>query len=94
MVSAPCLEWFEAEPQSYRDSVLPPAITARVSVEAGGTLGWYRWIGSNGIAVGVDESGASGADPEVLAERGVTVAAVTQACLESIKLSDAKTAVS
>ena len=93
-MSAPCLEWFEAEPQSYRDSVLPPAITARVSVEAGSTLGWYRWIGSNGIAVGVDDFGASGAGPEVLAERGVTVAAVTQACLESIKLSDAKTAVS
>lgn len=89
VVSAPCLEWFEAEPLSYRDSVLPPATTARVSVEAGSTLGWYRWIGSNGIAVGVDDFGASGAGPEVLAERGVTVAAVTQACLDSITLTKA-----
>ena len=48
VVSMPCWELFEAQPQSYRDEVLPPEVKARLSVEAGVTLGWERWVGDRG----------------------------------------------
>ncbi|HVE97729.1 MAG TPA: transketolase [Mycobacteriales bacterium] len=59
VVSMPCLEWFEAQDQAYRDSVLLPGVRIRVSVEAGATLGWHRWVGDAGECVGVDHFGAS-----------------------------------
>ncbi|MDM7915206.1 MAG: transketolase C-terminal domain-containing protein, partial [Candidatus Eisenbacteria bacterium] len=68
VVSMPCWEAFEAQTQAYRDSVLPPSIDARVSVEAGATLGWSRWIGSRGVAIGIDRFGSS-APGEVNMER-------------------------
>ena len=48
VVSLPCWELFEAQDQAYRDSVLPPSVTARVSIEAGVTLGWQKWVGAQG----------------------------------------------
>ena len=48
VVSVPCLDWFEAQDRAYRDEVLPPSVRARVSVEAGLALPWYRWIGDAG----------------------------------------------
>ena len=45
LVSMPCLDRFEAQDQAYRDSVLPPSVTARVAVEAASPLGWHRWVG-------------------------------------------------
>ncbi|MDA7761437.1 transketolase, partial [Aquiluna sp.] len=59
VVSAPCLEWFDAQSEAYRNSVLPPAVKARVSIEAGLTAGWHQYVGDNGIAVGIDHFGAS-----------------------------------
>jgi transketolase len=59
VVSMPCWETFEAQSREYRDSVLPPAVKARVSVEAGVTFGWHRWIGDAGIAIGIDRYGSS-----------------------------------
>jgi transketolase len=59
VVSMPCWEFFERQDQTYRDSVLPPDIPARVSIEAAATLGWDRWIGDRGIAFGIDHYGAS-----------------------------------
>jgi transketolase len=59
VVSMPCWETFEAQSGEYRASVLPPAVKARVSVEAGVTFGWHRWIGDAGIAIGIDRFGAS-----------------------------------
>lgn len=59
VVSMPCWEAFEEQDESYRQSVLPPSVRARVSVEAGVTFGWKRWIGDDGIAVGLDRYGAS-----------------------------------
>jgi transketolase len=59
VVSMPCWEFFERQDQAYRDSVLPPEIRARVSVEAAATLGWDRWIGDRGVAIGIDHYGAS-----------------------------------
>src|SRR5262249_37823053 len=52
VVSMPCWESFAAQSAAYRESVLPAAVTARVSVEAGVTFGWERWIGDKGVAVG------------------------------------------
>ena len=46
VVSMPCVEWFDRQPAAYRDSVLPPSVTARVSVEAGISQGWWKYLGS------------------------------------------------
>jgi len=84
VVSLPCLEWFEAQDQAYRDAVLPPSVRARVSVEAGATLGWYRYVGDAGRVIGLDHFGAS-ADPATLfREFGITAEAIAAAARESI----------
>ena len=59
LVSMPCVEHFAAQDQEYRDSVLPPECRARVSVEAAATLGWHRWVGERGLAIGMETFGAS-----------------------------------
>ena len=73
VVSIPCWELFEAQPKDYRDSVLPPEITARVSIEAGVTLGWERYVGSEGITIGVNRFGASAPYQKIYEEYGLTV---------------------
>lgn len=84
VVSAPCLEWFADQDDAYRESVLPAAVPARVSVEAGATLGWWRYVGGQGAVVGIDHFGAS-ADGALLFEKfGITpqaVADAARACL-------------
>ena len=76
---------FETQDAAYRESVLPTSVRARVSVEAGTTLGWSRWIGEAGVAVGVDHFGAS-APSDVLYERfGVTTERVVIAARESVR---------
>jgi transketolase len=85
VVSLPCWEAFAAQPQSYRDQVLPPPVRARVSVEAGVTLGWHTWIGDLGEPIGVDRFGAS-APAEVLMDKyGITPDAVVSAAHRSIE---------
>jgi len=59
VVSLPCWERFEAQDQAYRDSVLPPDVRKRVSVEVGVSLGWERWVGDEGAIIGLDHFGAS-----------------------------------
>ncbi len=59
VVSMPSWELFEEQDELYREAVLPPQITARVSIEAGATFGWERWIGPQGVAIGLDRFGAS-----------------------------------
>ncbi|HSW29408.1 MAG TPA: transketolase [Longimicrobiales bacterium] len=79
VVSLPSWALFTAQTESYRYQVLLPQVTARVSVEAGSTFGWERWVGADGIAIGLDRFGAS-APAEVLYERfGITAAAVVEA---------------
>ncbi|MDP2959479.1 MAG: transketolase [Longimicrobiales bacterium] len=79
LVSLPSWALFRAQSESYRYQVLPPSVTARVSVEAASTFGWERWVGSRGRCVGLDHFGAS-APAEVLYERfGITVQAVVEA---------------
>lgn len=68
VVSMPCWEAFSEQPQSYRDAVLPPAVRARVAMEAGATLGWERWVGDAGEIIGIDRFGAS-APAEILYEK-------------------------
>jgi len=59
VVSMPCWELFEEQTEEYRESVLPSDIKARVSIEAGTTMGWARWVGDSGLAIGIDHFGAS-----------------------------------
>ena len=76
VVSLPSWELFEAQPADYRESVLPKAIRVRLSVEAGVTIGWQRYVGLDGASIGVDRFGAS-APYKVLAEAyGLTTANV------------------
>lgn len=84
VVSMPCVEWFEAQDQGYRDSVLPPSVKARVAVEAGIGLTWHRFVGDAGRIVSLEHFGAS-ADAKVLfREFGFTADAVASAARESI----------
>ncbi|MEP7087628.1 MAG: transketolase, partial [Gemmatimonadota bacterium] len=73
VVSMPSWELFEAQSSEYRDSVLPPAVSARVSVEAASPFGWERYVGLAGSIIGVDHFGASAPGPEVLRRYGFTV---------------------
>jgi transketolase len=84
VVSMPCVEWFDAQDQAYRDTVIPPSVRARVSVEAGATLGWWRYVGSNGRVVGLDHFGASADQATLYREFGITAEAVAAAARESI----------
>jgi transketolase len=72
VVSMPCMELFEAQADDYRDEVLPPAITARLAVEPGARMSWWRWVGSKGDVLGLDRFGASAPGPIVLEELGFT----------------------
>lgn len=72
VVSMPCTEWFDAQDQAYRDSVLPPSVTARVAVEAGASLGWWRYVGTAGRVVGIDHFGASADQAILFREYGFT----------------------
>lgn len=84
VVSMPCVEWFEEQDQAYKDSVLPPSVKARVAVEAGIGLTWYRYVGDAGRIVSLEHFGAS-ADAKVLfREFGFTGEAVAQAARESL----------
>lgn len=73
VVSMPSWELFEAQDQSYRDSVLPPAVHARLAVEAGCRQGWERWVGDRGAGVSVNRFGASAPGDEMLEHYGFTV---------------------
>jgi transketolase len=73
VVSLPCTQVFEAQDQSYRDSVIPPNVTKRVVVEAGVTDYWWKYAGSNGKVVGVDRFGESAPAGHLFKEFGLTV---------------------
>jgi transketolase len=70
VVSMPCVELFEAQTQEYRDEVLPRASTARLAVEPGATISWWKWVGSDGDVLGLDRFGASAPGSTVLKELG------------------------
>jgi transketolase len=76
VVSMPCWERFEEQEAGYREAVLPPSVPARVSVEAGSTFGWGRYVGDRGASVGIDRFGASAPAGRVFRELGITPEAV------------------
>lgn len=81
VVSMPSWELFAAQPAAYRHTVLPPHIKARVSIEAGVTLGWERYIGDAGKAIGLDRFGASAPYQTIYEKLGLTATAVAEAAL-------------
>ena len=84
VVSAPCLEWFEEQSDSYKDSVLPKKITARVSVEAGVGAGWHKYVGDRGEIISLEQFGASASGSELFQEYGFTAENVADAALRTI----------
>jgi transketolase len=72
VVSMPCFELFEAQSREYRDEVLPPASTARLAVEPGSTISWWKWVGLDGDVLGLDRFGASAPGSVVLEHLGFT----------------------
>jgi len=79
VVSAPCLEWFEEQSTEYRESVLPSSVKARVSIEAGLTMGWRKYVGDQGASIGIDHYGASADYATLYREFGITTEAVVAA---------------
>ncbi len=77
VVSAPCLEWFAEQDQSYRDLVLPPSIKLKVSIEVGIAQGWRELIGDAGIAISLEHYGASADAKKLFSEFGFSVDAIT-----------------
>ena len=85
VVSVPSLDRFTAQPQGYRDAVLPPAVTVRVAVEAAVPDPWYRWVGAGGVVIGIERFGASAPAPEIYQHLGVTAAAVVFAAERQLR---------
>jgi transketolase len=85
VVSMPSWEIFERQPREYRDSVLPPQVTARVSVEQASTFGWARYVGLTGCTIGMTTFGASAPLKDLLKKFGFTVENVIAAAKEQVK---------
>ena len=83
VVSMPCVEWFESQPQKYRDTILPPKVTARVAVEAGIAQSWYKFV-PGGEIVSLEHYGASADDKTLFREFGITAEAVAAAAERAI----------
>jgi transketolase len=84
VVSAPCLEWFDEQPAAYREQVLPAAVKAKVSVEAGLSLGWNKYVGPFGQSVSIEHFGASADAKTLYREFGMTAEAVVSAAKSTI----------
>ena len=82
VVSLPSWELFDEQPPDYRDQVLPPAVSARLSIEAGSPQGWHRYVGPGGAVLAVEDFGASAPGDQVLREYGFSVERVCQLALE------------
>ena len=84
VVSMPCREWFEEQPRSYQDKVLPPTVRARVSVEAAVAMGWHDLVGDAGRCVSIEHYGASADAKTLFREFGFTPEAVVKAAKDSL----------
>ncbi|WP_238154596.1 transketolase family protein [Ornithinimicrobium sufpigmenti] len=85
VVSMPCREWFDEQDTAYREEVLPAAVRARVSVEAGISLGWRELVGDAGRSVSIEHFGASANYERLYQEFGITAEAVVDAARESLQ---------
>ena len=74
----PSTTQFDRQPQEYRDSVLPPEVRARVSIEAAATAGWYKYVGTDGTVIGMDSFGESAPARELFSYFGFTVGKVVE----------------
>ncbi len=84
LVSMPCTEVFDAQDPAWRESVLPASVTRRLAIEAGSTGLWWRYVGSQGRVLGIDEFGASGKGPELFVKYGFGAENVAKVVLESL----------
>ena len=84
VVSAPCVEWFDEQSEDYKESVLPSGVAARVSVEAGLSLGWSKYVGRSGESVSIEHFGASADYKTLFREFGITTEAVIAAAHKSL----------
>jgi len=84
VVSMPCREWYDAQEEAYRETVIPPGVKARVSVEAGIAQGWREVVGDHGRIVSIEHYGASADSERIYAEFGITADAVARAARDSI----------
>ena len=91
VVSAPCLDRFAEQDEDYRDSVLPPSVRARVSVEAGSPLGWSTWIGEDGEAIGMTTFGSSAPQPDLYEHFGFTPEKVAERARGVLERAAART---
>jgi len=89
VVSMPCREWFDEQPSSYRETVLPPTVKARVSVEAGIAQGWREVVGDLGRIVSIEHYGASAAYARIYQEFDITAEAVARAAEDSVAAAGA-----
>jgi len=84
VVSAPCLEWFEEQSDSYKESILPKNLKARVSVEAGVGAGWHKYVGDNGEIISLEHFGASASAGTLFKEYGFTAENIVEAAKRTI----------
>jgi transketolase len=84
VVSMPCVEWFESQPEDYRDSVLPPSVSARVAVEAGVAQCWHKLVGDTGKIVSIEHYGESADYKTLFREYGFTAEAVAAAAEQAL----------
>ncbi len=87
VVSMPCREWFDEQDASYRETVIPPTVKARVSVEAGIAQGWREVVGDHGRIISIEHYGASAAYERIYREFGITAEAVAAAAEDSIRVA-------
>jgi transketolase len=85
VVSMPCLEVFDSQPQRYRAAVLPPAAPVVVAVEAGATAGWYKYVGCQGTVIGLDRFGESAPAEALFDHFGLTAGRVAEATRQLIR---------
>src|SRR5262249_36303081 len=90
VVSMPSWEIFDHEPKEYRDSVLPPSVTARIAVEQASTLGWERYVGTSGEVIGMHTFGASAPLKELQRKFGFEPGAVAAAAKNQIRLQGSR----
>jgi len=85
VVSMPCWELFSEQTAEYRDSVLPRDVAARISIEAGVSLGWHRWVGDHGVTIAIDRFGASGPGSVLIKQFGFTADNIVRAAMGLVK---------
>ena len=88
VVSMPCMEWFDVQTAEYKEQTLPAACKLRISIEAGSTFGWDRYVGPMGIKIGIDEFGSSGDGELVMSKFGISLENLTEKATQLLSASN------